>query len=124
MGLRFRVSGPLKVECRGASPACETFGFFDEYRRGTKGFGKVFAVCANFAKVGNSRIRIFLAPSRRDAKVRKFFGFLLCAFASLREIFRLFGLRLCRVGNFVLLCLKVFVACANFLSEGLTTKNA
>jgi hypothetical protein len=33
---------------------------------------KVFAVCANFAKVGNSRIGIFLAPSRQDAKVRKF----------------------------------------------------
>src|SRR5437867_2553784 len=35
----------------------------------------------------DSRIRILLAPSRQDAKFEIFFSYL-CAFASLREIFR------------------------------------
>ena len=49
---------------------------------------EVFAARANFARVEDSRIRIFRAPSPKTPTFRNFFGFLLRAFASLREIFR------------------------------------
>src|SRR6201981_2415358 len=56
----------------------------------------------------NSRIRLFLAPRRQVQK-----SFLLCAFASLREMFRFFWLRLrcARVFvSFVVKCLLPFTA--------------
>ena len=49
---------------------------------------EIFRSLRKFCKSRKLRIRIFLAPSRQDAKFSKVFGFLLSAFAPLREIFR------------------------------------
>ena len=58
---------------------------------------RVFAACANFARVEDSRIGYSARQVPRRQLFRNFFGFLLRAFASLREIFRSW-LRLCRAG--------------------------
>ena len=67
-------------------------------------------------KFSDSDIPRAKSPRRQDAKVRKFFGCLLCAFASLRraqaslrEIFRFLWLRLCRAGIFVVIEMTLIV---------------
>ena len=69
---------------------------------------KVFAACANFPSSVTLQDGDLLAPSRKTPSSETF-SFYLCAFASLREIFRFFWLRLRRaraiVSSFHSLCL-------------------
>ena len=59
---------------------------------------KVFAACVNFPIYEASRIRIFLPPRREERQESdKYYFSFFAAFASLREISRLFWLRRSRV---------------------------